>query len=260
MTADPRPPVRCEELGDVTLVTLDRPDDGNALGADMVTELSRTTAALRATGRARAVVLTGAGRTFCTGADLAELAALGRRRATGELIELTDALASVVRDLRALACPVIAAVNGVAAGAGFSLALACDLRLASDRSAFHFAYGALGSSTDGGMSWFLPRIVGTARALTLLLEQPVLRAPAARELELVSEVVPAADLLDVALRRGRALAQQATHTVRAAKSLLDLSACLSLESHLRAEHDEVVKGLMGADVRRELEARRHRTR
>ncbi|MGA6161822.1 enoyl-CoA hydratase/isomerase family protein [Amycolatopsis magusensis] len=251
-----RPPAHCAEVGDVAVLTLDRPHHGNALTAAMLAELVRITAGLHSSDGARAVILTGAGNTFCTGADLAELEQLLVTGATGELIELTEALATFVRALRSLPCPVIAAVNGIAAGAGFSLALACDVRLAADRSAFHFAYGALGSSTDGGMSWFLPRIVGAARAVTLLLEQPVLRPKTALELDLVSGVVPSGALLETAVELGRRYARHTRHSIRAAKRLVDLSTCLSLESHLHREHDEVVKGLIGADVRTALAAHR----
>ncbi|HEY4454720.1 MAG TPA: enoyl-CoA hydratase/isomerase family protein [Pseudonocardiaceae bacterium] len=262
MTDVPAPPgatgdpcVRQEEIGAVTVLTLNRPGQGNALGSAMLAELGAAIAALRSSRTVRAVVLTGGGDMFCTGGDLAELDKLANTCGAAELTELADALAAVVRGIRALHVPVIAAVNGLAAGAGFSLALACDLRICADRGVFHFAYGALGSSTDGGMSWLLPRIVGAGKALTLLLDQPVLRAGAALELGLVSDVVPSAELVDRAIRRGRQLAQLTPHVVRSTKQLVDLSSMLSFEQHLRREHDEVVKGLVSADVRRRLSAR-----
>ncbi|OKI02267.1 hypothetical protein A6A06_14515 [Streptomyces sp. CB02923] len=253
--------VRVDVSEGVALLSLDRPESGNALTPAVLRDLAAAVSGLREAPGVRAVVLTGAGRDFCLGGSLGDLERLAGdvRAAEGrpdeESLAPLRALAEAVLGLAALECPVIAAVNGQAAGAGFSLALACDLRIASEKAAFHFAYGMLGCSTDGAMSWFLPRVVGPAQALSLLLEQPVLRAPAALRTGLVSAVVPPDDLVSVALRRAHALARTAPHSVRTAKRLVSRSLSLPLADHLRLEHDCFIRGLMTEDVQRELSAR-----
>ncbi|WP_416900805.1 enoyl-CoA hydratase/isomerase family protein [Micromonospora echinospora] len=257
-TAD-RGPVVCERRGPVALLTMDRPGTGNTLTADLLDGLLRHLTTLAADPSVRAVVLTGSGPVFSLGGDLADF-----ERALADDAgdparysrPLTDTLALVVRTIREMRASVIAAVNGQAAGAGFALALACDIRIAAERAALNFAYGSLGASTDGGMSWFLPRVVGPARALALLLEQPIIRAPRALREGLVTEVVPAADLLDHALRTATHLARSAPHTVAAAKRLIDASHTSDLAGHLALEHETFAAGLSTGDMRRGLAARR----
>lgn len=253
------PAVRRETHQRVVLLTMNRPDRGNTLDAEVLGELLAHTTELAGDDGVRAVVLTGAGKHFCLGGELSEferVLASGERAATTFCRERTDALATIVLNLHGMPCPVIAAVNGQAAGAGFSLALACDLRIASDTARLHFAYGGLGASTDGGMSWLLPRVTGPARALALLLEQPVIRAPRALQEGLVTEVVPAADLRDHALRAAANLGQVAQHSVTSAKRLVHASAFATLADHLREEHRTFADGLLTADMRAALAARR----
>ncbi|MET8040511.1 enoyl-CoA hydratase/isomerase family protein [Micromonospora sp. NPDC005215] len=245
--------------GPVAVLTMDRPDTGNVLDAEMLGDLLRHTTALADDPAVRAVVLTGTGKAFSLGGDLADF----ERALSGQVGDpgaysrpLTEALGTLVRTLREMRACVIAAVNGQAAGAGFALALACDMRIASERAVLHFAYGALGASTDGGMSWFLPRVVGPARALALLLEQPIMRAPRALREGLVDEVVPATDLLDRALRTAGHLAASAPHAVAAAKRLVDASHRNTLDEHLTMEHDLFADGLRTRDMRRGLAAHR----
>lgn len=241
--------VLLEAEGDLGVLILNRPEVGNAMNHGLLTELAAATSQLH---RFKGVLITGAGRDFSRGGDLVEM----NERLNDPSVdsrtyshELTDLLSAAIHNIRALPCPVLAAVNGQAAGAGMSLALACDLRLAAHRAAFHIAYGTLGTSTDGGMSWFLPRLVGHGRALELLLEQPILRAPRAAELGLVTEVVESSDLRDEALHRLRALSAAAPHTLRSAKRLLDIALHTSLEDHLAAEHELFADGAASADLR-----------
>ncbi|ORT59115.1 enoyl-CoA hydratase/isomerase family protein [Streptomyces sp. CB03238] len=244
--------VLLETRGAVAVVTLNRPDAGNALDHAMLTELREVTERLVRTPELCGVLLTGAGKDFCRGGDLLEM----RERLEDPSVdsaaysdELTGLLSAAVRNLRALPCPVIGAVNGQAAGAGMSLALACDLRIVSRKAVFHFAYGAIGASTDGGMAWFLPRIVGYARALELLLEQPMIRPRAALDMGLVSAVTEPGELLDTALRRLEVLADAAPHSIRSAKRLLDSSLDSSLEEHLAEESGMFAAGAVSADLR-----------
>jgi enoyl-CoA hydratase/carnithine racemase len=256
------PAVRVERDGPVTVLTMARPECGNALDAPMLAALGHEFGALATDAGTRAVVLTGSGKAFSVGGALADFeAALAGtpEEAAAYCRRLTDALAVVVHAVRALPCPVVAAVNGQAAGAGFALALACDVRLAGERAAFNIAYGALGASTDGGMSWLLPRVVSPARALELLLDQPIIRPAQALREGIVSEVVPADALRDRAMVRARDYARNARHSVAAAKRMIQLAAGTTFAAHLEVEHAEFVAGVTTADMRAAVRARRDGT-
>jgi enoyl-CoA hydratase/carnithine racemase len=140
-------------------------------------------------------------------------------------------------------------VNGVAAGAGFSLALMCDTRIASEDAAFVCAYGRIGASPDGGMTYFLPRMVGPARATELLLNDPLLSAEQAREMGIVAEVVPAADLMDRAREKAAKLAAKAPHYVRMSKRLVAASLDNSLADHLQLERHGIADSMATEDLR-----------
>jgi enoyl-CoA hydratase/carnithine racemase len=236
----------------IAVLTLNRPDDGNAMNRALLEELADATDKLAQDTELRGVLITGSGKAFSRGGDIREYhralsedsfdaAAYGDR--------LTHLLKRTVLTIRAIPCPVLAAVNGQAAGAGFALALACDLRLASRRASFHFAYGAIGASTDAGMAWFLPRAVGYARALELLLEQPVIRAPQAQREGLVSAVVEPGELVEEGLRRLRELAQRSPHAIRSAKHLLDRSLSMPLAEHLDLERADFAAAVASRDMR-----------
>lgn len=202
--------------------------------------------------------MTGAGENFSLGGNFGEFAkalALVPPLDREYCGSLTSRLAGVVAGLYELPMPLIAAVNGQAAGAGFSLTLACDLRIAEDRTRFNFAYGALGASTDGGMSWLLPRIVGVGAATRLLLEQPVIRAARALELGLVSDVVRAPELSDCAISLALHLASNATHSMRMAKRLLRIAEVSSLKEHMDIEHYAFADSFLSLEMRRALAAR-----
>jgi enoyl-CoA hydratase/carnithine racemase len=140
-------------------------------------------------------------------------------------------------------------VNGVAAGAGFSLALMCDTRIASEDAAFVCAYGRIGASPDGGMTYFLPRMVGPARATELLLNDPLLSAEQAREMGIVAEIVPAADLMDRAREKAAKLAAKAPHYVRMSKRLVSASLDNTLADHLQLERHGIADSMATEDLR-----------
>ncbi len=250
--------VLCERIGAVAVLRLNQPEADNALGRDVLTALQYHLNDIAADKSVRAAVLTGAGPNFSLGGDFDEFAeALSGDDRFGRTYcaSRTAALASVVAGLYELPFPVIGAINGQAAGAGFSIALACDLRIAENRTRFHFAYGTLGASTDGGMSWLLPRIIGHGKALTMLLEQPIIRAGKALELGLVTELVSATELDQRAIAIAASLASNAPHTNQAAKRLLRGGEFRSLRDHMRDEHETFADGLMSANMRRALLAR-----
>src|SRR6478752_6968269 len=178
--------------GEIGTLTLDRPDAFNAMSPEMIGEMTVAFAWLADRAPLRALIVTGAGKAFCAGGDVTWF----RKGVESDEVDLpsevrrgAEALHTAIVDLRRIPYPVIAAVNGAAAGAGFSLALACDFRIASEHAFLACAYGRIGASPDGGMTYFLPRIVGPSRALELLLEDPNLTAAQALEEGLVREVV-----------------------------------------------------------------------
>src|SRR5690348_8443432 len=187
----------------ITRITLDRPAKLNAMNVELITELH---AALDDIGRdrtCRAVIVTGAGRGFCAGLDLGgygvapggeEVGAVQRGMATQKHI------AALVPKLRSLPQPVIAAVNGPAAGGGLALALATDIRIASKSAKFNVAFVRIGlSGCDIGVSWMLPRLIGASRAWELMLTGRIIDADRAEQIGLVSTVVDDEALLDTAM-------------------------------------------------------------
>ena len=178
--------LRREVEGGIATLTLDRPEALNALTIPLKVALLDAFEAVAADRTIRAVILTGAGRAFCAGQDLAER---DDPDAPPLDVELRDRYEPIVRAMVALDRPIIAAINGVAAGAGASLALACDLRIAAESARFVLAFGRIGLVPDSGATWFLPRIVGSARAAEMALLNVPIDAAEALRIGLVSRVV-----------------------------------------------------------------------
>ena len=200
--------LRWDRPRDGVVVTLDRPERLNAMTATMFAELEDSARALDREEALRVVVLTGAGRGFCAGYDLADADELAHRGAL-EMLGLQERAARALAAIRGIRVPVIAAVNGAAAGGGLSLALAADIRLASPRAAFNAAFVRIGlSAGDLGASWLLPRLIGPAAAAELAYTGRMMDAAEAERTGLVNRVVPEDELLAAALElenRGQAL-------------------------------------------------------
>src|SRR3954452_6580308 len=248
--------LRIEIDDSVATLTLDRPDAFNAMSPELIGELGVAMAWLADQGEFRALIITGAGKAFCAGGDVTwfrkgiedpdhDISADVRRGA--------EALHSAIVDLRRIEQPVVAAINGPAAGAGFSLALACDIRVSAESAFFAPAYGRIGASPDGGMTYFLPRVVGPAKALELLLDDPNLKAPDALAMGLVSEVVADDQLMDRARERAAKLATLAPHYVKMAKSLVGTSLDHTITEHLQLERHGIADGLATEDLRQGVE-------
>jgi 2-(1,2-epoxy-1,2-dihydrophenyl)acetyl-CoA isomerase len=252
----PSPPelknLRLEIDGEIATLTLDRPKVLNAMSPELIAELVTAAAWLADRAPLRALIVTGAGRAFSAGGDVAWFKR-GLEEADADLpAEVrrgADVLHQAIVDFRRIPYPVIAAVNGVAAGAGFSLALMCDTRIASEQAAFVCAYGRIGASPDGGMTYFLPRVVGPARALELLLGDPMLSAQHAREEGIVAEVVPADRLMETARERAAELAAKAPHYVRMSKLLVARSLENTLADHLQLERHGIADSMATEDLR-----------
>jgi 2-(1,2-epoxy-1,2-dihydrophenyl)acetyl-CoA isomerase len=243
--------------GGIGTLTLDRPDAFNAMSPEMIGEMTVAFAWLADRAPLRALIVTGAGKAFCAGGDVTWF----QKGVEAEEIDLpsevrrgAEALHAAIVDLRRIPYPVIAALNGPAAGAGFSLALACDFRIASESAFLACAYGRIGASPDGGMTYFLPRVVGPSRALELLLEDPNLGAAEALAEGLVRQVVPAEELMDAARARATELAAKAPHYVRMAKTLCGVSIENSLTEHLQLERHGIADSMATEDLRNGVEA------
>jgi len=255
-TTVPSPPalktLRLEIDGEIGTLTLDRPKVLNAMSPDMIAELVTAAAWLADRASLRALIVTGEGRAFSAGGDVTWFKrGLEESGAylSADVRHGADVLHQAIVDFRRIPYPVIAAINGVAAGAGFSLALMCDTRIASDEAAFVCAYGRIGASPDGGMTYFLPRVVGQARALELLLHDPLLSAVEAREEGIVAEVVPADQLMEVARDRAVELAAKAPHYVRMSKLLIGQSFENTLADHLQVERHGIADSMATEDLR-----------
>ena len=225
----------------VAHVTLDRPERLNALTFEVYGELASTFRSLERESHARAVVITGKGRGFCSGGDVEGIIAeLFARDARG-LLEFTRVTGALIQSIRELRRPVIAAVNGVAVGAGAVIATACDLRLASESARFGFIFPRVGlSGADMGASFLLPRIVGHGHAAELLFFGEVIGAAEALRMGLVNRVVPDAELMPLAadwaakLARGPAFAHTMTKQMLEGESGMTLAAAIEAEAQAQA--------------------------
>lgn len=233
--------VRYEVADGVATITLDRPEALNALTVGLKADLLGAFRAVDRDRDVRAVVLTGAGRAFCAGQDLKERLEPG---AAPLAVELRERYNPLIRQMRALDQPIVAAINGVAAGAGASLAFACDVRLAADVAAFRLAFGRIGLVPDSGATWFLPRLVGPARAAELaLLDEPLSAVEAAR-IGLVARVVPAESLMTEAHVVALRLAALAPVALALTKHALERSWSVTLDAAL--EDEAWRQGIAGA--------------
>lgn len=222
--------VETSREGAVLTITLNRPDVLNAFNSDMHRALAAALKEARDAG-VRAVVITGAGRGFCVGQDLTEF-----REAPGDIgSRLRQSYHPNILAIRALEKPVIAAVNGAAAGAGMSLACACDLRVAADSASFIPAFINIGLIPDSGGSYFVTRILGPARAFEWLTSGKKLTAAEAHTWGLVSEVVEAGALASRAAELAAQLADMPTRGIGMTKRLLDHAENASLEDQLERE-------------------------
>lgn len=243
--------VALESRGGIGWITLDRPAKLNSLAGDMREQLRARIGEAAANKDLYALVVTGAGRAFCAGGDVETMANLQAAGDAAGFHRILHAGAECVLALQAFPGLTIAAVNGVAAGAGFSLALGCDLRIAAHEARFAASWGGIGLAPDWGATFWLPQMLGYARAAELVLGGGVLEAVEAHRLGLVMEVVEGALLLDRVQRVAERLG--AGHDrVRQVRALLRKGATGSLEASLAAETevqedlfegDEVAKGL-----------------
>jgi 2-(1,2-epoxy-1,2-dihydrophenyl)acetyl-CoA isomerase len=235
--------LRVDVDGPVATLTLDRPAALNALTVPLKLALREALEAIAVDRAIRAVILTGAGRAFCAGQDLAERE---HPDAAPLDVELRERFNPIIRAIRSMGQPVIAAVNGVAAGAGASIAFACDLRIAAEDARFVLAFGRIGLVPDSGATWFLPRILGSAKAAELVLLGDPVDAAEALRLGLVSRVVSGDRLMTEARAMADRLADSAPLALALTKTALDRSMTIDLDEALEGEAK--LQGIAGASA------------
>src|SRR6267154_3138951 len=238
-------PVLFEVRDNVAHVTLNRPQGGNALDLEMAKQLMAAALRCEAVESVRAVLLQGAGKSFCAGGDVKVFAA--QEQLPQYLREITSYLHLAVSRFARVDAPVIAAVHGSAAGGGFSLAISCDLVLAAESATFLMAYSKIGMAPDGGSTYFLPRLVGLKRAMELALTNRVLSAREACEWGIVTEVVPPDSLAARAEALARTLAQGPTGAFGSAKRLLHEGWNQTLETQMELESRAIAEAGGTAD-------------
>lgn len=234
--------VLSESDGNVARVTLNRPDVLNSFNLRMAQELRGAIEAAEADRNIRAVLLTGAGRAFCAGQDLSEATP-----SAGNDLDLAEMVRKsynpVIRAIRKIEKPVVCAVNGVAAGAGANLALACDIVLASSEASFIQSFARIGLIPDSGGTFFLPRLAGLARATAMTMLGEKIPAQRAFEFGMIYRVCDPAELAGAALEVARTLAAMPTRALGLTKRALNQSLASDLGTQLETE--EELQGLAG---------------
>jgi enoyl-CoA hydratase/carnithine racemase len=225
----------------VGTITFDRPDKLNALTFDVYADLRDLLTEVEHRDDVSVIVITGRGKGFCSGGDVNEIIGELRGIDTRSLLEFTRMTGTVVERMRRLPIPIIASINGVAAGAGAVIALASDLRLMAESASFHFLFTRVGlAGADMGSAYLLPRVVGLGRATEMLLLGDEVAAPQALSVGLATRVVADADLADEASALARRLAAGPSFAYAATKTLIgreldmDLGSAIELEAYTQA--------------------------
>lgn len=247
---DTTSPVTYDVSNGVGTVTLNRPDAMNALDLPTKEALKATVEQASADETARVVVVTGAGRAFCVGQDLREHIANMQSKSMEEIwATVPEHFAPIAAGIAEMDKPVIAAVNGVAAGAGASLAFLCDFRVVADTAGFNTAFTGIALSCDTGASWTLPRLVGHDKALELLMRPRTVSAAEALELGMATRVVPADDLQKEVSAFAETLAQGPTLAYGAVRRAVGFAATHSLTDALAFEAEMMARTGSSSDHR-----------
>lgn len=223
---------------DIGVVTLQRPETLNALDIPLARELQAVCAEVCSRPRVRALIITGAGRGFCAGGDLSAFRQ-PREEMKAHSLTITGHLHDAIVNLTRMDVPCVAAVNGVAAGAGFALVCACDLAVAGSSATFMAAYTLAGLSPDLGLTYFLPRLVGVGAARSLILTNRRIAAAEALGLGLVSRVVPDGEAVLAAKAACREILKGSSAAIAATKRLLADADLRGLEQQLEAERQSL---------------------
>src|ERR1700730_14107629 len=244
-----------EQHDGVATITFNRPERLNALTFEVYRELTDVFVALRAEKDVRVVVITGAGRAFCSGGDVHDIIGQLFKRDMEGLLEFTRMTCDLVRSIRSLPKPVIASLNGTTAGAGACIALASDIRIASEEARIAFLFVKVGlAGTDMGASYLLPRVVGLAKATEMLFTGDFISAPEAERIGLYNRVVPADQLAAVTREFAEALAQGPAFGLAKTKEMLNRELDMDLEAALECEAQAQAICMQHPDYREAYEA------
>lgn len=238
----------------VARLTLNRPEALNAFAGNMRQELVAAFDGIRDDEKTRCVILTGAGRGFCSGGDVKAMSALQAAGDVDGFSSLLEAGKNIVTRIRELPQPVIAMVNGVAAGAGCNLALACDYRIASTRAKFGQTFVKIGLHPDWGGTWFLPRLVGTSKALEIAMTGRMVEAAEALEIGMVDRVVDPESLEEETVRLAHAIASGPPIAIREMKRAVYAAATNTLDEQLALEAAIQRLAFLSADSKEGIEA------
>ena len=237
----------------VAIIRLNRPSDGNAVTVELATELLDAVTRCDGDPSVRAVIITGAGTMFCVGGDLKEFSRQGAN-AGRYTKDVTHAFHAAISRMNRMDAPVIAAINGTAAGAGFSLALATDLAVAAESARFTMAYTRAGLSPDGSSTYFLARHLGLRRAKEMALLNPVLSARQAMDWGLLNRVVSNEDVLSTAMELAKELAVGPRSAQGETKRLILAGVNESLETQMESETSAIARMADAADGREGIAA------
>lgn len=222
----------------IAVIRLNRPDAANGINLQLAEELAYCAQQCANDSTVKAVILTANGRFFSAGGDVKEMASHGDKIGT-KIKQLADCLHTAISTFARISAPVIAAINGMAAGAGFSLAISADYVIVSDKARFMMAYTKAGLSPDGSSSYFLPRLVGIRRAQELMLTNRDLTADEALAWGLVTEIVQSESLMDRAMAVATSFAQGPLESNAAIKKLLLCTFSNDLETQMDIESDHI---------------------
>ena len=239
--------------GPLAVLTLNRPEQYNALNQRMAKELLQVIHEVQWNDEIRALMITGAGKSFHSGGDVKAFASAGEG-VSRYVDELVMDLHAFISRLARMPKPVIAAVNGAAAGAGLSLMLCCDMALAAENVRFNMAYSAIGASPDGGSTFFLTRQIGMRRALELAYTNRVLSAQEALDWGLINRVLPQENFLAEATAFAKGLAEGPTQAYGRAKQLLTHSLDHDFEKQLELEARAIVESTRTEDFQTNIRA------
>jgi 2-(1,2-epoxy-1,2-dihydrophenyl)acetyl-CoA isomerase len=231
-------PILTQQHGRILEIALNRPDAYNALNLEMMNQLRDTLSSAAVDDSVQGVILTGKGKAFCAGGDL-KWVSQQAENAGLVLYQLAPQFHLSIVEIHRMGKPVVAAINGIAAGGGFSLALACDFRLMSQSAVLRQAYTSSGLSMDGGGSFALPRLVGLARAMEILAFDEPISSAKALEWGLVTKVVPDGQVLEEAITMLESLSKSSLHSFAWSKILMTDSFNNTLETQLELERKGV---------------------
>ncbi len=219
----------------VATITLNRPEKLNAIGGPMREEILAALYNVENAGSLRVVILTGAGRGFCAGGDIDNLKRLREAKDEAGFRDILSKGQAISRYIRSMSKPVIAAVNGPCAGAGFSLALSCDIRIGSEKASFGPSFARVGLHPDWGGSWLLPRLIGSARSCELVFTGGMVSSREADRIGLVNRVVAPEELISSAEKLARSMARNPSGVLGLAKKSIHHSLGIDFEAAMARE-------------------------